>query len=43
MIKMMRNNSKKKPKIIQNVTIEKVGYGGVGIARHEDGRKIIVA
>gem|GEM_PF-2325368 len=38
----MRKISPKKPKILQNITIEKIGYGGVGIARHNDGRKIIV-
>lgn len=39
----MRNKTNKKPKILQKITIEKIGYGGVGIARHEDGRKIIIS
>jgi hypothetical protein len=33
---------KKKPRIIERVTIEKVGHGGVGISTAEDGRKILV-
>ncbi len=32
----------KKPKILQNVTIEKLGYSGVGIWRLPDGKKILV-
>ena len=32
----------KKPKIITNITIEKLWHGGVGIATAEDGRTIIV-
>ncbi|MBP6910206.1 TRAM domain-containing protein [Patescibacteria group bacterium] len=38
----MRKQNSKKLKIMTNVTIEKIGYGGVGIAKHADGRKIIV-
>ena len=32
----------KKNSIIEHVKIETVGYGGVGIATHESGRKILV-
>ncbi len=34
---------KKAPKILQDILIERIGYGGVGIARHADGRKILVS
>lgn len=33
----------RKPKMLKEITIEKIGYGGVGIAKHADGRKIIVS
>lgn len=39
----MKKKGPKKLKIIQSVTIEKIWHGGVGIARHSDGRKIIVS
>ena len=32
----------KKQKIIQGVTIDKIGHGGIGIARQADGRKILI-
>lgn len=32
----------KKPKILQNITIDKVGHGGIGIGRTDDGKKVLV-
>ncbi len=32
----------KKPKILQNITIDKVWHGGIGIGRTSDGKKVLV-
>jgi tRNA/tmRNA/rRNA uracil-C5-methylase (TrmA/RlmC/RlmD family) len=32
----------KKNQIISSVTIEKIGYEGIGIARFDDGKKLII-
>ena len=34
---------RKREKILNDVKVEKIGYGGVGIAKMPDGKKILIA
>lgn len=35
-------NRRHREKILENIKIEKIGYGGVGISTREDGKKILI-
>lgn len=35
-------NRSRREKILENIKIEKIGYGGVGISTREDGKKILI-